>query len=520
MLLKPESGYLWHAVSFLILCVALPGSALERLHLTALTEVQVGNLPNQSPRDLRTIYQQLNLDYTVSGFQAGLRAESFGTDASGRTYNHLAQRFARYSRGNLQVTTGHFFSILGNGLLMHSFELPAVITEDRGWRRRYQLTRDLDGLHLGYKWNKADITLLRGTPVDSALPPGDLGGPERRDGTVQGGSIEVQPSDYLTGGLGMLQVKAAGSDRLGATLYGRLRLAPLIRRMGFGDVYVDLYGEYTQGDFEADRWFSLDRDLPRALYLSSTITAGPWGLSLEHKDYSDFVIAAVNNPPTLIREHEAFLLNRDTHVLLADDESGVQAELSYFFTGGQSLIANFTRAERRQGPGAADNMDLQSFFIQTDSPLGENLTGQLWVDFARDRIFADENRKSVGSVLDWQIDDVYAVNTDVQSQFVDRTFGDRKFPYKNLYLGLALHRAPGVSLSLLVQRSTDRLETGAAETGATYWFGGSLGWQVHERHSINLFGGKRRTGLACTAGTCYEVLGFEGVEVRLIDQFL
>jgi len=435
-------------------------------------------------------------------------------------YNHLAQRFVRYNRGSLQVTAGHFFSILGNGLLMHAFELPSVITEDRGWRRRYQLTRDLDGLQIGYKWNRTEVTLLRGTPVNSALPPGDLGGPERRDGTVQGGSLEVHPVDYFSGGIGLLQVKAANGDKLGATLHGRWRLAPLMQLLGITDVYADLYGEYAQRDLETDRWFSLDRDFPRALYLSSTVTAGPWGLSLEYKDYWDFLIGEVNNPPTLIREHEAFLLNRDTHVLLADDESGIQAELSYYFTGGQAVTANFTRAERRQGPGTGDNMDLQSLFLQANSPLGEDLSGQLWADFSRDRIFAHDSRKSVGAVVDWQIDNTHSLTTDLQFQTVDRSFGDLVFPYKNLYLGLELHRSPGLSGALLVQRSTDTLETGASQTGPTYWYGGSIGWQVHEAHSLNLFGGKRRTGLACTAGTCYEVLGFEGVEVRLINQFL
>ena len=122
-------------------------------------------------------------------------------------------------------------------------------------------------------------------------------------------------------------------------------------------------------------------------------------------------------------------------------------------------------------------------------------------------------------VLD-KSDATHSLNTDLQFQTVDRSFGDLVFPYKNLYLAFELHRAPGLSGGILLQRSTDKLETGASQTGPTYWYGGSLGWQIREGHSFNLFGGKRRTGLACTAGSCYEVLGFEGVEIRLINQFL
>ena len=89
----------------------------------------------------------------------------------------------------------------------------------------------------------------------------------------------------------------------------------------------------------------------------------------------------------------------------------------------------------------------------------------------------------------------------------------------HFYLNLELHRAPCWSWALLLQRFTDILERGASPTGATYWWGGNINWQVREGHSVNLFGGKRRSGLACTGGTCYEVLGFEGVELRLINQF-
>jgi len=34
-----------------------------------------------------------------------------------------------------------------------------------------------------------------------------------------------------------------------------------------------------------------------------------------------------------------------------------------------------------------------------------------------------------------------------------------------------------------------------------------------------LFVGKRRGGLACTAGTCYQVQPFEGAELRLVSRF-
>jgi hypothetical protein len=71
---------------------------------------------------------------------------------------------------------------------------------------------------------------------------------------------------------------------------------------------------------------------------------------------------------------------------------------------------------------------------------------------------------------------------------------------------------------LVLQRANDVLETGASPAGATFWTGINAGWRVAETHRLDLFAGQRRAGLACTGGTCYEVLGFEGVELRLVNQ--
>jgi hypothetical protein len=36
---------------------------------------------------------------------------------------------------------------------------------------------------------------------------------------------------------------------------------------------------------------------------------------------------------------------------------------------------------------------------------------------------------------------------------------------------------------------------------------------------VTLFAGQRREGIACTAGTCYVVEPFEGVELRITSRF-
>ncbi len=507
-----------HPPTLLLLAAVLATPLQAQTQLSSLSEIQVGNLPEHQPRNLRTIYHQFNLAYALNDFRFGIRSEAFGSSESDRNYGEILQRFASYRRGRFQATLGHFYTIVGSGLLAHAFELPGVITEQRGSRRRYQIVRDLDGLQVRYGLPWGSLRLLRGTPVNSGLPPG-LQGIDRRQGTIQGGSLELKPHRHLDTGLSLIHYEIGGRRETGAALNARLRLAPLLSALGIDGTYADIYGEYAQRDFSAARFLSLDRDLGRALYFSATLTAGAWGLSFEFKDYRDFVLGQINNPPTLIREHSAHLLNRITHDLLADDERGFQAELSYTSAGGQILTANLTRALRRLAPGNDDDKSLRELFLQLDSPLGESTEAQFFVDFNRNQILEDQQHRLFGTLWTWSMDPQHTFEFDAQFQDVDRRFGTSDYPYNNLYFNLVAHRAPGISAAIQLERSTDELATGADPSGTTWWWGLNLNADLLADHNLNLFAGQRRSGLACTAGTCYEVLGFEGVELRLHNRF-
>ena len=497
-----------------LFCVAVAGAQVS---ISTLSEAQLGNIPGDKPADLRTAYVQLNLDLTYGALQAGVRNESHRTSEIGRNYNELVQRFVRYHRGPIEFSVGSYYSIIGQGLLLHAFEQPGVITEERSARRRYQLARDLDGAQLRYHNRIVDLVLLRGSPLNSDFPPG-LSGIDRRQGTVRGGRIELKPTPFLDLGTGLLEIESGGKEQNAGTLFARIRLGRFLERLGLRDSYTEIYGEYAQYDMDLARWFSLDRDLPRALYSSFTLGRGGFGMSFEYKDYRRFAFATLNNPPPLIREHESYLLNRDTHELLADDESGTQLEISYGFLGGQTLTTNFTTYKRRGDAGPGDDMSSWELFTQADLPLAAEVDGQLFADYSRDRSFNNERRRTVGSGIEWQATSRYAGRGDLQFQDVDRRFGREKLPYRNLYLTLGVDRAPAWSWSIVLQRSTDELARGSDISGTTYWWGANMNWEIRNGRNLNLFAGRRRPGLACTGGTCYEVLGFEGVELRMVSR--
>ena len=489
-----------------------------QLSLSSLTEAQAGDIPGAGSGNPRTIYHQFSLDYALADVRVGVRGETFGASAAGRNYGQLLQRFASYRRGPFQATVGHFYTIVGSGLLAHAFELPGVITEERGTRRRYQIVRDLDGVQLRYRARRAEVLLLRGAPVNSNLAPGREG-VDRRPDALQGGSLQLKPHPHLDTGFSVVGYDIGGHRETGAAFNARWRLAPVLTRLGLGGAHIDLSGEYAQRDLAGDRFFLLDRTRGRALYLAATTTSGSWGLSLEYKDYRDFALEHINNPPPLIREHSAYLLNRNTHDLLADDEQGYQAELSYAFPGGRILTANATRATRRRDPGPGDDKVLSEFFVQFDSPLGEDAGVQIFADFSHNRILIDEKSRFLGTSWTWSPDELHSIGLDAQVQDVERRLGTLALPYTNQFYALEVHRAPGLSAAVQVQRSSDELETGAHPSGVTWWRGLNLSADIGEGHSVNVFAGQRRSGLACTAGICYEVLGFEGVEIRLLNRF-
>ena len=77
---------------------------------------------------------------------------------------------------------------------------------------------------------------------------------------------------------------------------------------------------------------------------------------------------------------------------------------------------------------------------------------------------------------------------------------------------------------IVLERSTDPLEaddprTEQIETAARHWLSFNGGVQIDNHHLVSLFYGRRRGGPACTAGICYEVLDFEGFELRWTTTF-
>jgi len=163
--MRRSNFYSW----ILLLLLAYPATA--QLSGSNLLEYQLGNLPDTDPKNLSTLYDQLNLTYRFENLVMKAKIEQFQTADNNKKYSELAQRSIRFRRDNLELAVGNFYHIIGRGLLLRSYEIPGTILEDVGFRSRYGFYRDLDGFYIGYDPGFAEITAFRGRPLNNAIPP-------------------------------------------------------------------------------------------------------------------------------------------------------------------------------------------------------------------------------------------------------------------------------------------------------------------------------------------------------------
>jgi hypothetical protein len=96
--------------------------------------------------------------------------------------------------------------------------------------------------------------------------------------------------------------------------------------------------------------------------------------------------------------------------------------------------------------------------------------------------------------------------------------------FNDHFASATVARAGRGSLAVQWERSTDPEQEDPASFGdgaaePRHFVAAILGARVSERHEATLLAGERRGGRACTAGTCYEVQPFKGVELRLLSRF-
>lgn len=466
-----------------------------------LFEFQLGNIPDESPADLTTHYDQLNLRYRYKSLQASVRVEHFLGPERTRSYHRLTQYNLKYRKNGLALEVGNFNEILGNGLLLRAYEIPASVFEDQGYRVRYGFYRDLRGFSAKYNWKWGYMKALRGATLANTLPP-TLDEPERRPDLSEAVESGLQFFGQTAGFVLMRNT----NDRSRQNFYALLLKGNISTMLSYNL-------EFAHDIAPGTPLFSLEDASRYGIYGSLNYSLGSFGLSAEYKDYQDLLIGAgINDPPTLVKEHKYRLLNRNIHVPQYYSERGTQFEAYYSFGNGSRLLLNYARAVNEFNR----TLVFTEYFAEYYFPAGNKHTFTLFADVSEEQIKFEDHRYTGGMTWEYAFKGRHSTLLEFEYQSVERNVSSTEI-FRNMVVVAGYSRAPGTSVSLTWELSTDSYLTTDADQ--RMWLGLNISHKLNAQNTLSVFAGQRRGGPACTSGICYEVLDFQGVEIRLKTKF-
>lgn len=500
-----------------ILFLFLPQIAFAQFSIQSLSQISYGKLPGATRSvELPTYYNHLSIEYRLNSFLSdelsllvGARLQSFfspelNSPSFDESYNKFSQRYVEASWRWVNIRAGNSFAIIGRGMVLRSFELPGFLYEDPQLRQRHGVIRDVDGWKISLSPGPFEVMAISGKPVDPLRTPIDK---SRRGGEVRGGQASVRlPGNVQVGGA-YLEFRERQKVPL-ATRFLQFSLKPVLSTLGIPDFDADFYTEYAtvQG---RNGFGKFDADHPYAFYFSGTLAYSAWGASFEYKDYRDFAFG-INDPPSLVRENAEVLLNRATHVLLAEAERGIQTEISFAPAAAWRITANYSNSKNDLGVNSPATRYHEA--LLTVEWFGENLTTKIFVDGGRDDLLFEKDRFTSGGAADYHFTNGLTFGFDIQGQRMHRL----DYEFTNYYSALRLGGWKNLSLSVQMERSSDPFETDDLTTKRKkIWTGIGIGWKPASQIDLQFFGGKRRGGNACDHGYCLQVQPFSGVELRM-----
>ncbi len=498
----------------LILLVTAPVSA--QITIAGLSEMQRGEVSGSDSTAISTAYNQFNVDFSQKDFQAGFRTEVYNVWGADREVYQITQKYARWNHGGARIEVGNYYAILGRGLTLRAFELPGVVLESQLYRLRYSPAQDLEGAIAAWAGNRIEAKALIGRPAIGDIPPGAKSGNPprniaRREDWISGAELAVRPFSNLKIGGTSVHINPSGpqaENNWAWSGFGELDFTDFLSNAG---LYGSVYTEYARRESGIDG---------HGFYLSGNIGGSRLGLSAEYKSY-DNMSFRFNDPPSLIREHTSFLLNKSTHVLLLINEQGFQIEGTYTQPNLGTFTANVSHARNDLGP------TVQTFFeerhLSFDLENLDHLSATFFFNWGRDDLDGLDSRRTGGVIFETTTATGQTLGLDLQYQNASRPFGEPN-TFNDKYGAISWQHPRGFGAAIVIDHTSDpfevdRPETFDIETGTRTFWSLNLNARVGTHYDAILFVGERRGGTACTSGTCYQVLPFQGVEMRLNTYF-
>ncbi len=497
------------------------GKAAAQVSAQNLLETQIGKDPfNPAGTDQVDFYDQANIEAMFASFRMGLRFETNRTslEALQPSYNEFSQRWAEWNDERMRVRVGNFYTLIGRGLVHRSFELKGVILDDISTTSRYAPSRDVDGALVEAGAGPFEAVLLSGSPNLGQLAPS--AGDVRYTGQLNlaSGGVRFLRGSRVGGTYALFTEQAGARTEIAS---GILELDPA-RLAGVEEVQTPIYVEYAMRQPDFERFFEFptgDNGPGTALCAAANALWGPLGISAEWKSYRDFTLG-YNDPPSLVREHSFPLLNRNTHVLDASHEDGFQIEGTAVLGPFGTLTANVSRAD---GFTAAPKR-FEERYVELQVGPGTSWQAIVFADDGKDLFPAASisDRTVAGATGLVTLREIWGVTADVEFMDAQKVnfFGTPTYKVVERWVSVGFSRAGWGSIAAQWERTTDPVFADPSSPDEPNTFvAGVVTADLSQRHQLRLFAGERRGGPACTAGTCYIVAPFQGVEMRLTSRF-
>lgn len=490
-------------IFFIILFCFGHVSVFAQLSAYNLVEYAFGNIPGEEPLGVHSVYDQTNVQFRFNGFGASVRLENYySTNDNRENYTKATQYSLGFRKNGFDLKAGHFVDILGKGLLFRGYDIKNSVYENQIYRVKHGFYRDLLGAKAAYAGKYFSVKAIRGKSLISELPPGES---NRRLDLVSAGEVGFNLSHQRIGTIYLhnendLEKKQYLSAFIGGSFFRSF------------DYHAEL--AHLIGDEEG--FFSFKEGDSYGIYFSLGYSTAGLGISFEFKDYQNlFIGSGISDPPTLVKEHTYRLLNRSTHVPYLFDESGIQLEIFFVAKEGHLLTVNHSRSKNEIGIGTTYKS--AEYFVEWQFSRKNNDQLKVFADYSYDDVWAEGERYAAGIYYTHVLHNKRSLSFESEFQHLERTYNSTN-KYQNIYTGLVYKYSTKISAGLLWEFTNDSKFADLSGTERVekvqHYPGINVLFRPNRKNTLQLFAGKRRGGPACTAGICYEVIDFKGVELR------
>jgi hypothetical protein len=428
-------------------------------------------------------------------FGAAYRVYDFGegdyNPAGIETFYDIKHRYLEIQTGGLHARAGDFFSTIGRGLILRSFE-DIDLEHDTA----------LDGFLGEYEIGPLGLAALAGRMRQ------DISDTRYREHRIRGGSARLNAFNWLTLGI-------AGLRRDNRTQRSDVIVTP--SETFYGD---DVYGcemALWLGPFQAageyayreggNYWTNEHNAEGRATYITASLSTSWLAVFGEYKDY-DLFEHALSSPPVCVKEYVWTLMNRVTPDYDFDDERGFLIE--GILVASDNLHLSGGASEGRTQGGGLKHWEIFGQIEQLTPRWGLcSIAGSWSREYEREYGGLDEN---ISGAVEARIEPTPGRPMEIvfEIQTVDESLIEA---YWN-YLGtLTFYATSDLTLSALAElTSQDAIDRDA-------WILGEIRMTLSDDLEIGLGGGTERGGRKCSGGICYTEPEFEGVRLRFSKFF-